>query len=124
MHTGDALPVVSSSTLLPDIIYEMSRKKLGITTVLEPESRQLLGLISDGDLRRLLGRDGALALTRSAAEIMNPNPITIAEDTFASTALALMEDRKITTLIVVDPTTSPTALGAVHLHDLWALQLP
>ena len=122
MHTGDALPTVAPGTLIPDIIYEMSRKKLGITTVLDPANGQLLGLISDGDLRRLFGRDGAHALTRTAAEIMNPHPITIAPDTYASAALALMEDRKITTLVVVEPTAGIE--GVVHLHDLWALQLP
>ena len=128
MHTGDALPTVSPATLLPDIIYEMSRKKLGITTVTDPgpdgKPGRLLGLISDGDLRRLLGRDGAHALNRTAAEILNPHPITIPPDTFASAALALMEDSKITTLIVVDPAAEPAIQGVVHLHDLWALQLP
>ncbi len=122
MHTGDALPRVSPGTLLPDIIYEMSRKKLGMTTVLDPGDQHLLGLISDGDLRRLLGADGARALTRSAAEIMNPHPITIAEDTFASAALTVMEQKKITTLLVTRD--GNAVLGAVHLHDLWALQLP
>ncbi len=126
MHTGDNLPTVSPGTLLPDIIYEMSRKKLGITTVLDSETGQLLGLISDGDLRRLFGRDGAQALTRTAAEIMNPHPITIPPGTYASAALALMEERKITTLIVLEPEheTDPGIQGIVHLHDLWALQLP
>lgn len=122
MHTGDAIPVVAPETLLPDIIYEMSRKKLGITTVLDPASRAILGLISDGDLRRLLGRDGARALTRTAAEILNPNPITLPSDTYATAALALMEERKITTLLVVSPASGLE--GVVHLHDLWALQLP
>lgn len=124
MHTGDALPVVSPQTLLPDIIYEMSRKKLGMTTVLSLNTRELLGIISDGDLRRLLGRDGAQALTRTSSEILNPHPITITQDTFASTALTLMEQKKITTLIIVDPAASTAVLGVVHLHDLWALQLP
>lgn len=128
MHTGDAIPTVARGTLLPDIIYEMSRKKLGITTVLatatDAEPGRLLGLISDGDLRRLLGRDGAQALARSAAEIMNQHPVTIPPETYASAALALMEERKITTLIVVDPASSSPIAGVVHLHDLWALQLP
>lgn len=136
MHTGEAIPTVTPGTLLPDIIYEMSRKKLGITTVLdlasasgsdaEPDTKtgRLLGLISDGDLRRLLGRDGALALSRTAAEIMNPHPLTIPPDTYAVAALALMEERKITTLLVVDPFALSAIQGVVHLHDLWALQLP
>lgn len=119
MHTGDALPLVARNTLLPDVIYEMSRKKLGMTTVIE-DSR-LLGMISDGDLRRLLGRDGAHSLSRTAAEIMNSRPVTIHPDAYASAALALMEERKITTLLVVDPEVGLE--GVVHLHDLWALQL-
>ena len=121
MHTGDALPSVAPHTLLPDIIYEMSRKKLGMTTVLAPDGGRLLGMISDGDLRRLLGRDGAQSLSRTAAEIMNPHPVTIDPGTYASTALALMEERKITTLLVLDPKAGLE--GVVHLHDLWALQL-
>lgn len=130
MHTGDAVPTVTPDTLLPDIIYEMSRKKLGITTVSSLDPAQLLGLISDGDLRRLLGRDGARALNRTAAEILNPHPITIPPETYASAALALMEERRITTLLVVDQQaesasdTPPNLQGVVHLHDLWALQLP
>jgi len=121
MHTGDDLPTVAPQTLLPDIIYEMSRKKLGMTTVVALEGGRLLGMISDGDLRRLLGRDGAHSLSRTAAEIMNPHPVTIDPATYASTALALMEDRKITTLLVLDPQAG--LQGVVHLHDLWALQL-
>ncbi len=121
MHTGDALPTVAPHTLLPDIIYEMSRKKLGMTTVLAPDGGRLLGMISDGDLRRLLGRDGAQSLSRTAAEIMNPHPVTIDPGTYASTALALLEERKITTLLVLDPQAGLE--GVVHLHDLWALQL-
>ena len=121
MHTGDALPTVAPHTLLPDIIYEMSRKKLGMTTVLAPDGGRLLGMISDGDLRRLLGRDGAQSLSRTAAEIMNPHPVTIDPGTYASTALALLEERKITTLLVLDPKAGLE--GVVHLHDLWALQL-
>ncbi len=136
MHTGDAIPSVPPGALLPDIIYEMSRKKLGMTTVLRsasdptahPDSKagQLLGIISDGDLRRLFGRDGANALSRTAAEVMNSHPLTIYADTYASNALALMEQRKITNLIVVAPSPGPhlSVQGVVHLHDLWALQLP
>lgn len=115
MHSGDALPRVSPATPMPQVIYEMSRKKLGMTTVLEAE--KLLGMISDGDLRRLLERDGNRALNHTAAEIMNPTPLTIDASAFASTALALMEERKITSLIVVDATGN--AQGVLHLHDLW-----
>jgi len=80
MHSGDALPHVAANTPMAQVIYEMSRKKLGMTTVLseEDEGRKLLGIVSDGDLRRLLEREGPHALEHTAAEIMNPHPITIA----------------------------------------------
>lgn len=120
MHAGESLPRVEATTTLPDLIYEMSRKKLGMTTVAEGD--RLLGLISDGDLRRLLERDGAAALDRRAAEIMKHEPVTIAPEAFASTALALMEQRKITSLVVVE--SESALLGVVHIHDLWALQIP
>lgn len=120
MHTGDAIPQVGSSIPMPQVIYEMSRKKLGMTTVLGKD-RELLGMISDGDLRRLLERDGGRALEHTAGEIMNPNPITIATDAFASSALALMEEKKITSLIVIS--SEGRAEGVLHLHDLWTLEL-
>jgi arabinose-5-phosphate isomerase len=124
MHTGDALPQVSESTPMPQVIYEMSRKKLGMTTVLVRGGNQdghLAGMISDGDLRRLLERDGSHALEHTAAEIMNSHPHTIAGSALASSALAIMEDKKITSLIVVAP--GGRVEGVVHLHDLWTLQL-
>lgn len=120
MHVDDALPRVTPDTPMTDVIYEMSRKKLGMTTVLAPDTK-LLGMISDGDLRRLLERDGSHALEHTAAEIMNPNPRTIQGSALASTALAMMEEKKITSLIVT--TVEGHAEGVVHLHDLWALQL-
>ena len=119
MHSGEALPQVSPTTPMPQVIYEMSRKKLGMTTVLN--NGNLLGMISDGDLRRLLEHDGPHALERTASEIMNPNPITIEPTAFASSALALMEDKKITSLIVT--TLNGHAEGVLHLHDLWTLEL-
>jgi arabinose-5-phosphate isomerase len=115
MHSGEALPRVSPQTPMPQVIHEMSHRKLGMTTVLG-ESDALLGMISDGDLRRLLERDGPNALAHTASEIMNPRPVTIAPDAFAAEALALMEKRKITSLIVVE---NAAALGVLHLHDLW-----
>lgn len=117
MHTGDALPQVAADTVMTQVIHEMSDKKLGMTTVLG-EHRRLLGMISDGDLRRLLERDGPQVLAHTAGEIMNSNPSTIPPEAFAAEALALMEERKITSLIVTGPTGE--ALGVVHLHDLWA----
>ncbi len=105
---------------MPQVIYEMSRRKLGMTTVWG-EDGQLVGMISDGDLRRLLERDGGKALDHMASEIMNPHPITIDAAAFASSALALMEEKKITSLIVVTP--DGRAEGVLHLHDLWTLEL-
>jgi len=120
MHSGDALPRVAPATPMSQVIYEMSRKKLGMTTVLGPED-QLLGMISDGDLRRLLERDGGKALEHTAGEIMNPRPLTVSAEAFASSALALMEERRITSLIVSTP--EGNAEGVLHLHDLWTLEL-
>jgi arabinose-5-phosphate isomerase len=124
MHTGDALPQVTGDTPMTQVIYEMSRKKLGMTTVLAGSAAgaQLLGIISDGDLRRLLEREGHHALEHTAGEIMNPHPVTIAENALAPVALALMEQKKITSLIVTYPGTEQV-LGVVHLHDIWALEL-
>jgi arabinose-5-phosphate isomerase len=120
MHGDDALPGVAADTPMPQVIHEMSHKKLGMTTVLDGGS--LLGMISDGDLRRLLERDGSHALERSAGEIMNRHPLTIEADAFASAALALMEEKKITSLIVVGE--QGRVEGVVHLHDLWTITLP
>ncbi len=120
MHAGDALPRVSPDTPLPQVIHEMSHKKLGMTTVLSSNGKQnnsLLGMISDGDLRRLLEHDGPHALQRSAHEIMNAHPLTIDGNAFASSALALMEEKKITSLIVTG--SDGQVEGVLHLHDLW-----
>jgi arabinose-5-phosphate isomerase len=119
MHTGDAVPRVTAQTKLPDVIYEMSRKKLGVTTVIEGE--RLVGVISDGDLRRLLEKRGKDALDLTAAECMTRNPATIAGQEFAATALALMEEKKITSLVVADG--SRKVQGIVHLHDLWGTEM-
>jgi arabinose-5-phosphate isomerase len=119
MHTGDAIPQVAASTPMTQVIYEMSRKKLGMTTVITDD--HLAGMISDGDLRRLLERDGSHALEHTAGDIMNPHPLTIEGSALASSALALMEDKKITSLIVI--ALGGHVEGVVHLHDLWTLQL-
>lgn len=117
MHRGDEIPRVGADTLMRDAIYEMSRKRLGITTVTDAEGR-LLGVVSDGDLRRLLEKDDGL-LTRTAGECMTRNPVTIPAGEAATAALALMEKRRITSLVVPDD--EGRILGIVHLHDLWRL---
>src|SRR5579862_1026314 len=119
MHTGDALPCVTAGTKMPDVIYEMSGKKLGVTAVIE--GKKLVGVISDGDLRRLLEKRGKDALDLTAGEAMTRNPKTITAGEFAATALALMEEKKITSLMVVDGTGKLE--GIVHLHDLWTTEL-
>jgi len=119
MHTGDSVPTVALTTSMTDVIYEMSRKKLGITTV--QEDGQLRGVISDGDLRRLLEREGGAALSRTAGEAMNAHPWTIAAAELGATALTILEERKITSLVVVDG--ENRVEGVVHLHDLWGIEL-
>ena len=119
MHSGDAIPRVTAKTKMHDVIYEMSRKKLGITTVVEGE--RLLGVISDGDLRRLLEKKGKDVMDLTAADCIRPNPLTIAPDAFAASALSIMEEKKITSLVVVDG--KRAVLGIIHLHDLWGTEM-
>jgi arabinose-5-phosphate isomerase len=119
MHSGEALPRVGTETKMPDVIYEMSRKKLGVTAVVEGD--RLVGIISDGDLRRLLEKRGKDVMDLAAREAMTQNPKTIEPGEFAATALALMEEKKITSLMVVDG--RGQLKGIVHLHDLWTTEL-
>ncbi|HEY2861852.1 MAG TPA: KpsF/GutQ family sugar-phosphate isomerase [Terracidiphilus sp.] len=119
MHTGDDIPRVAPSTPMTDVIYEMSSKKLGMTTV--QQDGRLAGVISDGDLRRLLEREGGAALSRTAGEAANPHPRTIAAEELAAKALSVLEERKITSLIVVD--NDHRVEGVLHLHDLWGVEL-
>jgi arabinose-5-phosphate isomerase len=119
MHTGEDVPAVAPNTPMTDVIYEMSAKKLGMTTV--QEDGNLRGLISDGDLRRLLEREGGAALSKTAGEAMNANPRTIAAGELAARALAILEERRITSLVVTDGTGKVE--GVLHLHDLWGVEL-
>ncbi|MGB7556496.1 MAG: KpsF/GutQ family sugar-phosphate isomerase [Candidatus Korobacteraceae bacterium] len=119
MHAGDGVPSVSPSTHMTEVIYEMSRKGLGMTTVVEGE--KLVGLISDGDLRRLLQQHGKKVFDLSAAECMTTSPRTVSPDVFAIAALDIMEQKKITSLPVVDA--AGHLLGVLHLHDLWGTQM-
>jgi arabinose-5-phosphate isomerase len=119
MHAGDRVPAVTPTTPMSDVIYEMSSKKLGMTTV--QEDGRLRGVISDGDLRRLLEREGGAALSRTAGEAMNAVPRTIGAGELAAKALSILEERKITSLIVVDR--ERRVEGVVHLHDLWGVEL-
>jgi|CXWL01.1.fsa_nt_gi arabinose-5-phosphate isomerase len=118
MHTGDEVPQVPATASMREAIYEMSRKKLGITAVVADGA--LAGVISDGDLRRLLERDVDLR-PLAAADCMGTSPKTIAGDELSSAALARMESHRITSLFVTDA--KGTLEGIVHLHDLWRLEL-
>ncbi len=119
MHDGEAIPKVSATTKMPDVIYEMSRKKLGITTVVDGD--KLLGVISDGDLRRLLEKRGKEIFDLTAGECMTANPKTIDPDAYAAQALDVMEQKKITSLAVVSA--DGKLKGIVHLHDLWGTEV-
>jgi arabinose-5-phosphate isomerase len=120
MHTGDQVPRVRPQTALPDVIYEMSKKGLGHTAVVD-EGQRLVGVISDGDLRRFFEREGNRALGLTAADCMTRSPITIGPKELATRALNLMEVRKITSLLVVD--SDRKLEGVVHIHDLWTTQM-
>jgi arabinose-5-phosphate isomerase len=120
MHAGDALPRVSPSTLMPDVFHEMSKKGLGMTTVTEADGR-LAGILTDGDLRRLMEKHRGATLELTAGACMTRGAQTIGPNVLASEALNLMEKRKITSIVVVDETQA--VLGVVHLHDLWTLEL-
>jgi arabinose-5-phosphate isomerase len=119
MHTGDAIPRVHPDTPMKDVIYEMSSKKMGMTVV-EDDGR-LAGIISDGDLRRLLEKDGPDGLRRKAGEVMNRSPKTISAGELAVRGLHTMEERKITSLVVIDA--DRRVEGVLHLHDLWGTEL-
>lgn len=120
MHAGDALPRVSPETMMPDVFHEMSKKGLGMTTVMEPDGR-LAGILTDGDLRRLMEKHRGATLEMRAGDCMTRGAQTIAPHVLASEALNLMEKRKITSIVVVDE--AKAVLGVVHLHDLWTLEL-
>ncbi len=119
MHAGDQVPRVGMDTPMKDVIYEMSRKGLGITTVQDDDGR-LLGVITDGDLRRLMEADPD-PLARRAAEVMHSGGVTIAPRTLATGALRLLETRRITSLIVASP--DGRVAGMLHIHDLWGVGL-
>jgi arabinose-5-phosphate isomerase len=119
MHAGDSAPVVRTSTLMPDVVHEMSSKRLGMTCVVDDRSK-LVGVVTDGDLRRLMSRTSDV-VGRSAEEVMTPNPVTLQRSVLAVEALRVMETHKITAVVVVDAGNGVE--GVVHLHDLWRTQM-
>jgi arabinose-5-phosphate isomerase len=119
MHAGDQMPIVRVDTTMADVIYEMSRKQLGMTCVMD-ERGTLVGIITDGDLRRHMTREAQL-LDRRAADVMTRNPIRIPPSMLAAEALRVLEQRKITSVVVVDE--GGTVQGVLHLHDLWRTEM-
>ena len=123
MHDGDQRPMVSPATPMPDVMTEMSRKRFGMTCVVEGD--RLVGIITDGDLRRHMiaaqQSGGRSILEQTAAEVMTRTPVTVTRGMLAVEALHLMEQRKITSIVVVG--SSQDVEGVVHLHDLWRTQL-
>ena len=118
MHAGADVPLVASTASMKDVVYEMSRKRFGITGV--TDGGKLVGAVSDGDLRRLLEKDGPKIMNDTAADAMGRSPKTIAKEAWATEALRIMEERKITSLFVVAPDGRPE--GILHLHDLWGVE--
>jgi arabinose-5-phosphate isomerase len=120
MHTGEDIPRVGPDTPMKDVLFEMTRKRLGLTTVAGPDGT-LLGMISDGDLRRQMERHGYALLDKSAAECMTRKPVLVGRRELATSALALLEARKITSLLVTDE--RGRIEGVLHLHDLWETEM-
>jgi arabinose-5-phosphate isomerase len=132
MHAGPHCPIVRSTTRTRDVIYEMSRKGLGMTCVVGEDgvardeadagTDALLGIITDGDLRRHMEQAPNI-LDLTAGDLMTRNPVSVSRSTLAVVALSLMEQRKITSVVVVDGESPKRVAGVVHLHDLWRLQM-
>jgi arabinose-5-phosphate isomerase len=119
MHSGKQCPMVQIDTRMRDVIYEMSSKGLGMTCVVDGDDR-LVGIITDGDLRRHMERSPSIHELR-AGDVMTRNPISVPPATLAAEALNIMERRKITSLIV--DSSAQRVAGVVHLHDLWPTEL-
>ena len=119
MHAGPSAPIVGTSTPMHDVVHEMSSKRLGMTCVVD-DGGHLVGVFTDGDLRRQMIRSpNVLELT--AGDVMTPNPITIARQMLAVEALKIMETHKITSIVVVDG--DRVVEGVVQIHDLWRTQM-
>lgn len=121
MHAGERCPTVTPATRMRDVIYEMSRKGLGMTCVVDADEA-ILGIITDGDLRRQMER-GAEILEMTAGDVMTRNPISVPPSTLAAEALNIMEQRKITSIVVADGDRPKRLAGVLHLHDLWRMEL-
>jgi arabinose-5-phosphate isomerase len=122
MHVGKHCPVVAADTRMRDVIYEMSSKGLGMTCVVDRDEETLLGIITDGDLRRRMERGGEI-LDLRAADVMTRNPVAIPRNLLAAAALNIMERRKITSLVVAESGEPKRIAGVLHIHDLWRMDL-
>jgi arabinose-5-phosphate isomerase len=121
MHGGEQTPIVRGTTRMHDVMYEMSRKGLGMTCVVDDDRGRLAGIITDGDLRRQMISKGAAFLEQVASDVMTRNPVTVHLDTLAAEALHVLEQRKITAIVVVGD--ADAVQGVVHLHDLWQTEM-
>lgn len=118
MHAGDGAPTVTTSTPIKDVVREMSRKGLGMTCVVD--DGRLVGVITDGDLRRHMNQSANL-LELAAKDVMSRSPVTIGRGTLATEVLNILEQRKITSIVVVDQ--NQRVEGVIHLHDLWRTEM-
>jgi arabinose-5-phosphate isomerase len=122
MHAGKECPVVRADARMRDVIYEMSSKKLGMTCVVDLDDKTLLGIITDGDLRRRMERGGEI-LELTAGDVMSRSPVSVGRSTLAAEALHIMEQRKITSIVVAEDGTPARVAGVLHLHDLWRMEM-
>jgi arabinose-5-phosphate isomerase len=122
MKSGRECPIVHAGTRMRDVIYEMSSKGLGMTCVVDGDDEALLGIITDGDLRRRMERGGEI-LDLRAAEVMTTHPVTVPRGMLAAEALNIMEQRKITSLVVREDADERRIAGVLHIHALWRLEL-
>lgn len=120
MHTGASIPRVGPRTPMKEVLFEMTSKRLGLTTVVDADDK-VLGVLSDGDLRRQLERHGYSIFDRTAEECMSRDPVSLGRRELATRALNVMETRKITALLVLDA--GGRIEGIVHLHDLWTTEM-
>jgi len=119
MHGGAQCPIVRANTPMRDVIYEMSSKGLGMTCVVGGgDDEELLGIITDGDLRRRMERGGDIR-ELTAADVMTRHPVTVSRGTLAAEALNILEQRKITSVVVAERGEPVRVAGVLHLHDLW-----
>jgi arabinose-5-phosphate isomerase len=119
MHGGSQTPMVQSDTAMPQVIYEMSSKGLGMSCVVDPD-KKLVGIITDGDIRRHMNAS-VNVLEQQAAAVMTTKPFTVDKSTLAAEALRILELHKITSLVVVEP--DNLVIGVVHLHDFWRTEI-